>query len=880
MNFQWPLVLLALPLVLAALLALFAVSRRARARLLGQFAAARLLPALLVNYSPGLRRLKQGLLTSGVLLVVLALARPQWGHDWEVQRARGVDVMFVIDTSKSMLTEDVPPHRLERAKLAIMDLVEKMPGDRVGLVAFAGQAFVQCPLTLDYDAFRQCLEAVDTNTITRGGTNIAAGIDEAASALEESGNHKIMVLVTDGEDLEGQGIAAAKALRGQGVTIYTVGVGTSAGDIIPIRGKDGQVDFVRDENGNIVKSHLDAATLTAIAQATGGFYQPLGPAEEGLNQIYDAGIKTIPETTVTSRMQRQAIERFQWPLTVALFLLALEPLLGTRRPSWWQRAAPVNETVSVSPAAKTAKASAATAVAAGLVVLALWFFSAPHAAADDDVLGNVSAPPAPPSVSATSAPATAGPTGNATAASGIPPSVAQQLFAAGNYRAAAQAYASAADAAPQDARLRYDEGASYYRSGQFDRAAQAFEQAMSASDLALQQQSSYNLGNARYRLGQSDLQQDPQKTVSTWEDALKDYQNATDLNPNDSDARYNRDLLQKEIEELKKEIKQQQQQQQQQQNQQQQNQQSPQNQQNQQQQSSSQNQQQQNQSSQNQNQNNSQNQQQQSSQQQNRGQQQQSSQNQNGSQNQQPNQNGNQGQQSQQNQGQGQQQQNQSGSQSQQSQGQGQQQQNQSGGQNQQQNQNGSQNQTGQGQQQNQNQGQNQSGNQNQQQPGPGQQSQNQSGREGQQPQQNQNGNQNQGQGQQQKQNLAQNQSGGQGQPPQNQNGSQNQARNGNPSGNNQANSAGNQTAANNHAGTEPAGAKAGQPQAQAAAAAADGNTTNPGDTAGAVAANGVMTREEARQVLDSLKMSERKLPASNYDAQKEGANTDQFKDW
>ncbi|MGA2052093.1 MAG: VWA domain-containing protein, partial [Opitutales bacterium] len=197
MTFHWPSVLLGLPVALAALLALFARSHRARRRLLAQFAAARLLPALLASYSPGLRRIKHALVLAGVLLVVLALARPQWGYAWQQQRARGVDVIFVIDTSKSMLTQDVPPDRLDRAKLAIMDLVEKMEGNRVGLVAFAGQAFLQCPLTLDYDAFRQSLEAVDTNTIARGGTNIAAGIDEAAAALEESGNHKVIVLVTD-----------------------------------------------------------------------------------------------------------------------------------------------------------------------------------------------------------------------------------------------------------------------------------------------------------------------------------------------------------------------------------------------------------------------------------------------------------------------------------------------------------------------------------------------------------------------------------------------------------------------------------------------------------------------------------------------------------
>jgi Ca-activated chloride channel family protein len=249
MSFHWPYALFALPFVLAGLLVLFAGSRRARERLLGQFCSLRLLPLLLVSHSPVLRRLKQGLIAAGVLLAVFALARPQWGYDWQELSARGVDVVFVIDTSRSMLSQDVLPSRLERAKLAIYDCVEKMTGNRVGLVAFAGDAFLQCPLTLDYDAFRQTLEAVDTNTIAEGGTDLGVGLDVAAKALEDSGNHKIIVLLTDGEDLEGQGVTEAQALAGQGVTIYTVGVGTPAGEIIPILNASGQTDFVRDERG-------------------------------------------------------------------------------------------------------------------------------------------------------------------------------------------------------------------------------------------------------------------------------------------------------------------------------------------------------------------------------------------------------------------------------------------------------------------------------------------------------------------------------------------------------------------------------------------------------------------------------------------------------
>jgi len=815
MNFHWPYVLLALPVALAVLLTLFARSHIARESLLAQFAAARLLPSLLASYSPGLRRFKHLLVIAGVLLVILALARPQWGYEWQEQRARGVDVIFVIDTSKSMLTQDVPPSRLERAKLAIMDLVEKMPGNRVGLVAFAGQAFLQCPLTLDYDAFRQSLEAIDTNTIARGGTNIAAGLDEAASALESSGNHKIIVLLSDGEDLEGDGVSTAKTLHDQGVIIYTVGVGTPQGDIIPLPTKDGQVDFVRDDHNQIVKSHLDAATLTAIANATGGFYQPLGSTGEGLNQVYEAGIKTIPEQQIASREQRLPLERFQWPLAAGLLLLALELLIGTRRPFRTEERPRSSPPI---PAAKSKSAARdANPVVAALVLVAACALTAPRAKADDSA-----APLSPPNSpaqtlsppSATAQPpvlpsptAAAGTALPAPPTPGLSPQVAQQFYQQGNYKAAASAYGQAADQAPEDARFRYDQGASLYHSGDYDGAAHAFEQTLPANDLSLQQRAYYGLGDSRYRLGQAQLKEDPKKTVTTWESAVKDYQNALELNPNDADAHYNLDLLKTQLEQLKKQLDQQQKQQQQ--------------------------QQQQDNKQDQQNQKDQQNQQNQQDQKNQQGQQ--------GQQNQQ-NQQGQQGQQGQQQQ----QQSNSSGSQS--TSQENQQNQNQASGQDQQKNQQ----QSGQGQKQNQGQS-----------PQPAQ-------------------NQKPGQNGDQKQPQPQSGSGDKPQPndqTQPPNSSQQPNANGQP----QPKPAANQGTQPN--GTEPTAAKPGQSSGNstAAAAAAGTSTDKNGETgADAVTAPGVMTREEARQVLDSLKNSERKLPVNSYDSQKEGAqSSDQtFKDW
>jgi len=582
MSFHWPYALFALPLALAGVLILFKTSARAREQLLGRFAAQRLLPLLLASHSPVLRRIKHGVLAAGVIFTVFALARPQWGYDWQEKQGRGVDVIFVLDTSKSMLTQDVQPNRLERAKLAILDTAEKMGGNRIGLVGFAGDAFLLCPLTLDYDAFRQTLETVDVNTIARGGTDIASGLDEAATALENSGNHKIIVLVTDGEDLAGEGVNEAKALAEQNVTVYTVGVGTAAGDLIPILDPKGGTDFVRDQRGEIVKSHLDADTLTSIANATHGFYQPLGPTGEGLAKVYDEGIKKIPQQDLASQMQRAPVERFQWPLGLGTLLLALEMLVGTRRPSWHKSSmATINlaEPLPVSAAKastgnKTPSPKPSISAAATLLMFLLLARPSSHAA--DSPVDTQTAQSAQPATSAdTTTPAQTTPpaesvqpaasvtasTGPTTPAQPSSAKEAQSLFQKGDYLGAAAAYGQAAEANPQDGRFRYNQGESLYRGKDYDAAADAFAKTLSSNDLQLQQQAYYNLGNSHYRLGQADVQQDQKKAQSSWEQAVKDYQNALELNTNDTDAKYNLGVVKAQLEELKKQMEQQKQQQ-------------------------------------------------------------------------------------------------------------------------------------------------------------------------------------------------------------------------------------------------------------------------------------------------------------------------------
>ena len=284
------------------------------------------------GFSPGLRNLKRGLWLLAVLLAFTAVARPQKGYEWREMKRKGIDILFAVDTSRSMLADDLTPNRLERARLGIIDFVSRLEGDRVGLIPFAGSAFALCPLTLDYEAFRESLNALDTDLIPRQGTDLASAIKEAERLFKENGNnHRVLVLLTDGEDLQGDVIDAAKAAAKNGMAIYTIGVGSPGGSTIPLVMRNGRKDFVRDETGSVVRTTLDETTLKKIATETNALYVPLGRGAEGLNTIYQEKLRLVPKSERDQRMERIPLERFEWPLGAAIFLLLLEFFITDRR---------------------------------------------------------------------------------------------------------------------------------------------------------------------------------------------------------------------------------------------------------------------------------------------------------------------------------------------------------------------------------------------------------------------------------------------------------------------------------------------------------------------------------------------------------------------
>lgn len=475
---------------------------------LEKFAAGHLLSKLTENVSWGRRRAKRILLLAAVAAIFVALARPQIGYEWKEVKRKGIDILLAVDTSKSMLAEDVRPNRLERSKLGIMDFVSRLEGDRVGLIPFAGTAFLMCPLTLDYNAFRQSLNALDTQILPQGGTDIARAIEEAEAAFSNSANHKILILVTDGEDLEGEALNAARKAAKSGMTIYTVGVGTPAGELIPVKDGGPAGHFVKDEKGQMVKSRLDETTLREIAQVTGGQYEPLGQRAEGLDAIYQQKLSLVPKHELAQRMQRTPIERFEWPLLLAVALLMIEFILSDRKRKGSR--IPVIQTADRRILAVRGLQAAAVAIV-GAVFLFL-VAQTVHAS----------------------------------------PGTAEQAYRQGDYPAAAKAYRQAAKESPNNAPLQFNLGAAAYKEKKYDDALSAFQTALNTQDVLLQNKAYYNMGNTLYRMGEGTEKTDPQKTIEKWEASLKAYEGALKLAPKDADAAYNQAYVKRKLEALKK----------------------------------------------------------------------------------------------------------------------------------------------------------------------------------------------------------------------------------------------------------------------------------------------------------------------------------------
>jgi Ca-activated chloride channel family protein len=319
-------------LLVPALAVFFAVAFRWKRKAMAIFGNLNLMKLLAASVSRRRQIWKAVLLVAGVLFLVLALARPQFGSKLRTVKREGQDIVVALDVSLSMMAEDIRPNRIEKAKHEIASMVDKFQGDRVGLVAFAGKAFVQCPLTLDYGAAKMFLDAMTSDLIPVPGTAVGEAIRKAASCFaEQERKYKVLILITDGEDHAGEPIEAAKEAAKEGIVVYTVGIGSPEGVPIPVSDeRGGAVGFKKDRSGEVVMTKLDELTLQKIAIETGGKYYRATPGEVELDKIYDDILK-MEKKSLASKQYAQYEERFQALVAIALFLFVLEALVPERR---------------------------------------------------------------------------------------------------------------------------------------------------------------------------------------------------------------------------------------------------------------------------------------------------------------------------------------------------------------------------------------------------------------------------------------------------------------------------------------------------------------------------------------------------------------------
>jgi Ca-activated chloride channel family protein len=527
MHWENPNLLWLLVVVPPALALFFWWRERSRQKMLGLFIEARLLSTLTVGISPERRKIRFTLLVLASAFLIIALARPQHGFDLQEVEQSGVDIVVAVDTSKSMLAQDIAPDRLDRAKLAALELMQDAQADRLGLVAFAGQAFLECPLTVDDTAFEQSVQALDVNSISEGGTGIANAIDAADSAFKEKGHFKTLVLLTDGEDNvnEAAALQAAQNAAKDGLKIFTVGIGTTEGDLIRITDASGNSDYVRDAGGNVVKTHLNENLLRQIAGATGGFYLPLRGGDT-MDTLYDRGLAPLPKSEGVGRMIRQYHEQYQWFLGIAILLLLAEMLLPERKKAKGQTTG-VRRTyafadVPVEPAEPTA----------------------------------AKPPPLPPPIPPVIPPPI--PTVTVVAliaflllplAASASPASAMRDYNSGNYTNALDEFTRQAEIQTNDLRLVFNAGDAAYRATNFDLAQGLFGQVTLSPDINLQQKAFYNLGNAQFQLAKQATDLDG--IESGLEIAEKSYGRALDLNTNDADAAFNLSFTKDAVERIK-----------------------------------------------------------------------------------------------------------------------------------------------------------------------------------------------------------------------------------------------------------------------------------------------------------------------------------------
>lgn len=492
---EWFWGLLAAPI----LITLFARAERRGMERLRSFVSPRLLPQLAATVDRSRRTARFSLQLLGLACAILALAQPRWGYTFQNVQQKGLDLLIAVDTSRSMLSNDVQPNRLERVKLAARDLIGESQGDRVGLIAFAGRAFVQAPLTIDYDAVGESISDLDTKTIPEGGTNISEAITLATRTFGKSATgNRALILFTDGEELSGDAVKAAKDAADAGVRIFTIGVGTPQGSLIPVSDENGSTSFVKDSSGQVVKSKLDERRLREIAQVSSGTYLHLESGPRTMHELFVQGLSKMKAAEMNVRLSRRLIERYEWPLGASLLALTLSILLGERK----------RVRISASSALPQPGKVAAPATAAALLIFC-------------------------------------------SLAKGAVPGI--DLYQAGKFPEAYNSFEEDLKNHPNAGvrdKMQFDSGTAAYKMRDYNKALESFSGALLSKDKGVEESSHYNIGRTLEE--RADMDKTDEESLTDLEDAKSHYEEALKLKPDDDAAKANLAEVIKKIERLKK----------------------------------------------------------------------------------------------------------------------------------------------------------------------------------------------------------------------------------------------------------------------------------------------------------------------------------------
>ena len=343
-NIEYLYALAVIPVMILA----FVLFARLRARAMARFGNPAILERLAEEASRSKRIAKFIVLLAALACLLVALANPRIGTRLEDVKQEGVDIFIALDVSLSMKSEDIKPNRLEKAKFEIRNLVDRLGGDRIGLIVFAGEAFTQFPLTTDYSAASMFLDIVDVDAVPVPGTDIGAAIERATESFDfEETTTKVLVIITDGENTEGDAFDAAEEAAKKGVLIYTIGLGSPTGAPIPVYNAAGQqADFKRDRSGAVVISKLDEPGLEKLANIGGGKYFRGTNAQDELDEIYK-NINALQKKEFGVKQFTDYEDRFQFFLFPAILLLLVEVLMTENRLRWLARWNPLRKTEEV-----------------------------------------------------------------------------------------------------------------------------------------------------------------------------------------------------------------------------------------------------------------------------------------------------------------------------------------------------------------------------------------------------------------------------------------------------------------------------------------------------------------------------------------------------